>query len=192
MNNSFYNQIENSTAHRPIRNLLSAQALSDYSLYKILAETALNIEDKNHYKACWTLELVCEEKIELFYNYLDGFCNVLPKYKHEGAIRSVSKICLFLINNHYKKLKAGHSPLSEKQIQQIAETCFDWLITDVKVASKAYAMKTLYYIGKDKNHPWIFPELKHILVQDFHKYSAGYKAAAKNTLIKMEKLASIL
>jgi hypothetical protein len=97
MNNVFYDQIAKSTAHRPIRNVLSGAVLRDKDLFKQLVDIALNVDDQHHHKACWTLELVMEAKIEWFEEYCDAFCNSLSQIKHQGALRSISKICLFAV-----------------------------------------------------------------------------------------------
>ena len=180
MNNNFYKQIANSTAHRPIRNLLSGAVLQDKNLLGELVNIALNIKDPNHHKACWILELVMEAKIDWLADYLPDYCTTLSDIKREGALRSVSKICMFAIK-HYQK----HPDfLSDEQIEQITEACFDWLINpDGKVATKAYAMRTLHLLGKEND--WIYPELRRILSEDASKHSAAYIAAAKDILKKI-------
>lgn len=180
---SFYNSIANSTAHRPIRDLLSGRVLENPALFPELLELALNTNDKSHHKACWVLELVLEKKIEWLKEHLPKFCSVLPTFSHEGAIRSISKICLFTVKQH---LKTSYKFLTDKEQQQITEACFDWLIDpDGKVAAKAYAMRALYLLGKSEG--WIYPELARILSEDFVKHSAGYKAAAKDILKKISR-----
>lgn len=176
----FRKKIANSTAHRPIRDELSGQVFNNPVLFQELIEMALDLPDKNHHKACWTLELVLEKEIDWLKDFLPRFCETLPLYKHEGAVRSVSKICLFSVKNHLKRRQGFLSPA---QLQQITEACFDWLITDTKVASKAYAMRTLYLIGKGED--WIYPELQVILQQGFALHSAAYKSAAKEILQKI-------
>lgn len=178
----FYNKIANSTAHRPIRDELSGMVFNDTSLFPELMVIAFRVTDKNHHKACWILELVLEKEIGWLKGFLPQFCGTLPLYKHEGAIRSISKICLFSVQNH---LKQRNGFLSDEQLQQIIEACFDWLITDAKVATKAYAMRALYLAGKSND--WIYPELQVILTQGFPQHSAGYQAAAKEILQKIAK-----
>ncbi len=178
----FYQRIANSTAHRPIRDELSGMVFNDPQLFPELLAVALDVADKNHHKACWILELVLEKEIGWLKDFLPQFCGALPLYKHEGAIRSISKICLFSVQNHLKQ-RSGF--LSTEELQQITEACFDWLITDAKVATKAYAMRALYIIGK--SHGWIYPELEVILTQGFPQHSPAYKAAAKEILHKIDK-----
>jgi len=180
MNTNFYIQVTNSTAHRPIRDVLSNAVLQDKNLLGELVNIALDIKDPNHHKACWILELVMEARIEWLSNYITIFCDSLAYIKHDGALRSFSKICLFAIKHRQK-----HSAfLNNQQTQQITEACFDWLINPAgKVATKAYAMRTLHLLGK--NDDWIYPELKRIVSEDAAKHSAAYIAAAKDILKKI-------
>jgi len=176
----FQIQIAHSTAHRPIRDVLSGMVFKGPGLLPQLLAMALDTTDKNHHKACWTLELVMEAHIEWLTPYLDEFCNTLATYKQEGALRSVAKICLFTVGHHQTYpdfLNTSHTGL-------ITAACFDWLINpNGKVATKAYAMRALFIIGKKED--WIYPELQRILSEDFVKHSAGYKAAAKDLLKRM-------
>jgi hypothetical protein len=180
MEQDFYKQIEASTAHRPIRDLLCGEVLSNPELFSVLMETTLNCNDKSHYKACWILELVLENNIHWLAGYLERFTVCLNSYKHEGAIRSVSKICLFAAR---QQQRAKLTFLTPHQEQLIIEACLDWLIKDTKVASKAYAMRALYIFGKQQQ--WIHDELRHILPQGFPDHSPAYKAAAKEILKKI-------
>lgn len=174
---SFYDQIARSTAHRPIRDRLCGEVLADPALFHELLRTALNCGDENHHKACWILELVLESNIQWLKEHCADFSAALPNFKHEGAMRSISKICMFATQKHEKEKL---SFLFDVQLNCIITTCFDWLIGESKVATKAYAMRALYCIGK--NQPWIHDELKHILPQGFPDHSPAYKAAAKDIL----------
>jgi hypothetical protein len=176
LNQQFYNGILNSTAHRPIRDLLSGQVLGDPELLPDLLHIAFDTKDKSHHKACWILELVMEARIKWLTPHLDTFCNTLAQYRDESAIRPISKICLFTVQRQQKE-----AFLCSKHSEQITEACFDWLIDpDGKVAAKAYAMRALYLLGKKED--WIYPELKRILSEDSVKHTAAYKAAAKDIL----------
>jgi len=142
----------------------------------------MDIKDKNHHKACWVLELVFEAEIEWLSDYCNAFCDNLSAYKNESSLRSVSKVCLFAVKHHQKH--PGF--LNGKHLEQITEGCFDWLINpETKVATKAYAMRTLYLLGKKED--WIYPELSRILSEDTAKHSAGYRAAAKDILRHINK-----
>lgn len=183
MNSDFIGKLEKSTAHRPIREALSNEVSQNPALLKELMSVFLNTEDKNHHKACWVSELVYEQHIDWLFPYMDIFCKTLQAYTHDGALRSVSKICLFSANHHLKKQKAKEVFLTDEQLELMIESCFDWLITDQKVATKAYAMRALYSFGKVKD--WVYPELKVILQQDYPNHSAAYKMASKEILQKI-------
>lgn len=184
MNPNFYQSIEKSTAHRPSRDFNAGLVFENPQLLADLIAVACNTSDKNHHKACWILELVLEKNPNWLFPHLDTFCKKLPSFTHDGAVRSVSKICMFAADYHLKQLSLENIFLSEKQLKCITETCFDWLIGDTKVASKAYAMRTLFEIGK--RQPWIYPEMRSIMELGFPNHSAAYRAVAKELLKKMK------
>ena len=68
-------------------------------------------------------------------------------------------------------------------LEAIATACFDWLISEQKVAPQAYAMTSLYYLGQ--RFPWIHEELKQVLEQNYADGSAGYQARARKVLQKL-------
>lgn len=177
MDNAFYKLLEDSTAHRLNREFIRDYIIQNPDKLNYLMQIGLNVNDKIHFKACWSLELIFELKLEMILPFLDEFISKLPYYKNDSAKRPISKICLFLSKS--KTIK-----LTENQETKIIETCLDWLIQDEKVATKAYSMRTLYNFSK--NHKWINEELKTILSQDFFNHSAAYKAAAKEILKKLK------
>ena len=177
MDQAFYKLLSESTAHRISREFIRDYVFENPEKLQYLMEIGLNEKDKIHIKACWSLELILEIKLELILPFLDDFLAKIGHYKDDSAIRSISKICMFLSKS--KTIK-----LSENQESKIIETCLDWLIQDKKVATKAYSMITLYNFGK--KYPWINEDLKTILSQDYFKHSAAYQAAAKDILRKLK------
>lgn len=177
MNKAFYQLIEASTAHRLNREFIRDYIFQNSEKLKDLMQIALNENDKIHIKACWSLELIFELKLDLLLPYLDDFISKIPFYKNDSAIRPASKICMFLSKS--KTIK-----LAEVQEIKIIETCLDWLIQDEKVATKAYSMRALHQFGK--KYPWINDELKTILSQDYPNHSAAYKAVAREILKKLK------
>ena len=75
--------------------------------------------------------------------------------------------------------------VSGKTKEAIIEVCFDWLITNQKVACQAYSMDALYLLGTEIK--WVHPELKIILEQNIHNQSAAYCARGRITLEKIRK-----
>ena len=97
---------------------------------------------------------------------------------------TLCKICEKLMIAYYKKkdvriIKA----LTIAHKSTITECCFDWLITDQKVACKVYSMAALFFLGTE--YDWIHPELKMIIENNIHQGSAAYKARGRMTLEKI-------
>ena len=178
MNWEYYQQIAKSNALRKSRDKEKNFILSHLDRLPSLLEIAFNTKDTNHHKACWILELVCQEKLELLLPYLDAFCNNLPLFQNDSALRSISKICLFLTQNN-------GLTLTTFQQNKIIEACLDWLITENKVATKVYAMYTLANFSQ--NHFWLKETLHNLILKDFFHQSPAYKAATKAVLRKINK-----
>jgi len=185
MDETLYKNIQNSTAHRPSRDFNSNFIIENPKLLVDLMEIVLTVKDKNHHKACWISELIFEKHIDWLSPYLDVFCDTLTSYSNESALRSISKICLFSANYHSKKLKSKENFLTDNHIELMTEACFDWLISDKKVATKAYAMRALFQFGKLQD--WVYPELQVILPQQYPHQSPAFKMASKEILEKIKQ-----
>jgi len=185
MNTELYQKIINTTSERISRENNAHFILENPHLLPDLLELAFSFHNEKHYKACWVLELVLEEKPELLSLYFDYFFENFKSFTHDGAFRSIAKIILFLSQHHLKMKKSGYDFLNEKQLQEIIELAFDKILNPkTKVAAMVYLIRALYYIGQEID--WIHPELKLILNRDYHNYSAGYKAAAREILKKLK------
>lgn len=165
----------------------SRQASADYVIARAeLMDDFMRIcfENKNpdHYKACWVMELIAYEKLNWLQKYLNLICSKSKILTNESAIRPLSKVIFLLLEAHYKTSK-NEIHFTENQRQELIELNFDWLITDTKVASKVYAMRSLQLLGKE--YDWIHPELQTILAKDFSNHTAAYKAVSKHILKKI-------
>ncbi|WP_264520602.1 hypothetical protein [Flavobacterium sp. N1994] len=176
MNAEFYKQIEQGTAHRKSRDENTAFVLSHPEYLDDLALIACHPKDKIHYKALWIMELISVKNTSFLTPIVDTFCSALTHYTIEKAIRPSAKICFQLV-------KSKAITLTAKQEKQIIETCLDWLITDVKVAPAAFAMRALFLLGK--KHPWIHEELKLILSKTIPNPTPGYRFAVKDILKRL-------
>ncbi|PVW14742.1 adenylosuccinate lyase [Marixanthomonas spongiae] len=141
-------------------------------------------EDDVSYKAAWVLEFVYLEQPSLLFPHLDIFFEKLPTVTRDQTLRPMAHICEMIAISYYKKKeKKIVSCLSETHKKTMTECCFDWLITDKKVACQARAMTALYYLGTE--FEWIHHQLRQILEQNIHQGSAGYKARGKKILGKI-------
>ena len=76
MKTDLASKIDQSTAHRKSRVSLSNFLIRNENLLSDFIEIAFDIQNENHVKAFWSLELVCEKKLKLFVTYIDLFCEV--------------------------------------------------------------------------------------------------------------------
>lgn len=171
------------SAYRENRLKVAQEILDNKGLFYELVSICFSPDEKNHHKACWILEFVSYEKLLWLQPHLDFFCSNIKVLKDESAIRPIAKVIQLLVKSHYKKAENTIS-LSEENLQNCIEASFDWLITDVKVATKSYSIRTLYLLGN--YYAWVHPELKIILEKDFGNHSAAYKAVAKEVLKKIK------
>jgi hypothetical protein len=176
MDATYYQTIAKSTAHRKSRDDQKDFIFNHLEYLPNLLQISYNTKDKNHHKACWILELIFEEQLELILPHLDDFCQNLKYYTSDSAIRSLSKICLFLAQD--KSIK-----LTETQEEKIIEACLDWLIQTDKAANAAYSMRALYLLSK--KHLWINDELRLLLSREFENQTPGYRYAVKDLLKRL-------
>ena len=140
--------------------------------------------DKVSPRAAWVLEFMCKENLEAFIPYLNDFLPKISLLKLDSAIRPAAKICEYITDAYFGKDEhLIKQKLTQIHKETIIEACFDWMITEQKVAVKAYAMRILFLFGK--SYDWIHPELKIILEKDFNQQSAAFKARAKHILKKI-------
>lgn len=183
MLSELHKKLDYVNAYRENRQRVAQEILENPILFDELVSIAFSPSDKNNHKACWILEFVSYEELIWLQPHLEFFCSNLKHLKDESAIRPIAKVVQLLVKSHYKKDENSIS-LSEDDLQNCIEASFDWLINDVKVATKAYSIRTLYVLGN--HYEWIHPELKIILNKDFSNHSAAYKAVAKEVLKKIE------
>ena len=168
---------------RASRTLVAQEILENPSLFEELVSICFLPTDKNNHRACWILEFVSYEELLWLQPHVDFFFSNLKILKDESSIRAIAKVVQLLVKSHYNK-DENSILLSEENLQDCIEASFDWLINDVKVATKAYSIRTLYLLGN--HYDWIHPELKIILDKDYGDHSAAYKAVAREVLKKIK------
>ena len=144
---------------------------------------AIAFEDKLVYssKACWILEFIAKKDIHLILLNIDAFTLGISKVHLDSSVRPMAKICEILMKAFFSKSKNEvQTTLKEPHLDRITTSCFDWLIGEHKVATKAYSMTCLYLLSKKID--WIRPELQMILEQNYSLGSAAYKARARQIL----------
>ncbi|MFK7832491.1 MAG: adenylosuccinate lyase [Winogradskyella sp.] len=151
-----------------------------------LLDIVFDVDDKISCRAAWVLEFMCGEQLEALIPHLDVFTSHMAKVHLDSAVRPVAKLCEYLIKANYSKTDNKiKTHLTQPHKEKIIEACFDWMITDEKIAPKAYAMHSLFLLGRD--YDWIHPELAIILERDYEIQSAGFKARARHILKKIKR-----
>lgn len=178
MDKPFFNHINESNASLDSRKYLWNFASKNPNLMPDLVVFATDLSNKNHYKAVWIIEMLSETHTELLLPFIKQICDAAPNYKHESAIRAISRTILFLTTSKKIILEKEHQ-------KKCIETSLDRLISEAKIASKVYAMYTLAHFAK--NEDWIKEELLMIINKDFANQSAGYKAATRAVLLQLSK-----
>lgn len=158
--------------------------LDNPALLPELLAICAKVDDDISCRASWGLEFLCKSNLEAIIPYLDELMVITSKvYKHP-AVRPMAKIFEYLIIAYYqKKVPVIKKSLTTAHREKITEICFDWLITDQKVAAKAYSMTSLYLLGTE--FEWVHPELKITLENNYNTGSAAYKARSRMVLKRL-------
>ncbi len=144
-----------------------------------LVRYSFDPEFEKSMQALWGLEFVGRFKLELFYPHLDSFFHYLPGVSAHPILRALSFMCELVAIAYYKNQDPIlRDAFTSKHKTVMTECCFDWLITDQKVACQVRAMTALYYLGTE--FKWIHVELEQILRQKMNSGSAGYKARGRH------------
>lgn len=177
-------EIRNTDHSREKRSYFANLILQNQELLPQLMKICHLVDDEISCKASWGLEYTCKNNLEAILPFLDSFITLLPKVHLDPAVRPVAKVCEYLILDYYKnKNPKIRKYLNATYREKIVEACFEWLITDQKVAPKVYSMTSLYLLGTEFD--WVHPELKIILENNYYKGSAAYKARSRMILKKL-------
>ncbi len=182
-----YQSLDYIDGTRKKRMEMTRKVLANQKLLELLLVIAFEVDNPISSKACWILEYVAKENLSNILPFIDNFTTNLKSLKLDSSVRPMAKICEMLIEAYFSKNKnETKAVLTTMNLEQIAASCFDWLIGDHKVAAKAYSMTSLLLLGR--KFKWIHPELKMVLEQNYTSGSAAYKARARMTLSKLNSL----
>ncbi|NJB72001.1 hypothetical protein GGR42_002492 [Saonia flava] len=180
-----YNSLNFIDHTREKRGEMAKIILANPELIRPLMEIVFMVDDPISTKACWGLEFSAKHDIHPILPHIDYFIKNIHTIKHESSIRPMAKMCELMMLEYFKKNDSDiQEYINTKHLEQITTACFDWLIGDHKVAAKAHSMTCLLLIGS--KFPWIHPELKMVLEQNYADGSAAYKARARHTLAKLK------
>jgi len=160
--------------------------LSRPAMIPPLLEIAFDVDQSISSRACWVLEFTAKEKLAYIIPHLDLFTSKLGTIHLDSSVRPIAKICEYLIISNYAKTENKiQKALNQVHLKRITTACFDWLISDQKVAAQAYSMTCLSLLGN--TFDWVHAELMMIIEQNYDSGSAAYKARARMVLAKIKK-----
>lgn len=171
-------------AYRENRMRAAQWVLEHPESFPKLLEIGFSQYPEKAHKALWAFEFVCLERPEILYPHFDIFFSRLGHVTGDSSVRPLAHICEKIVIDYYKKKNSDvKKNFLKPHKEQLTEVCFDWLITDQKVACQARAMVCLYFLGTEFD--WIHTELRAILERNLHQGSAGYKNRAEKILSKI-------
>ncbi|MFC4636521.1 adenylosuccinate lyase [Dokdonia ponticola] len=184
-----YEQLDYVNHSREKRAYYSQLVIRTPELMPHVLAILFKVDDPISNRAGWLLEFVCKTDIRMLFPYLDLFTEKMGTVYQHSALRPVAKICEYLTLSYYKKKDSQtQKHLTMLHKERITEAGFDWIITDQKVAVKAYTLTTLFLLGTEID--WIHPELKRIMEDDYAKGSAAYKARCRHMFEALRKFES--
>ena len=184
--NQLYKALAYVDSSREKRSYYAALIQANPSLLKDVLAILFMVDDERSQKAGWLAEFVIKNNLSSLLPYLDYFIDNMDKVYQDSGVRPVSKICELLAISYYKERNLDTSEfLLEEHRLKMVETSFDWMITEQKVAVKAYTMTTLYYLGTEFN--WVHPELKQLMEAGYNQGSAAFKARSRQILSLLER-----
>lgn len=181
-----YKELDYVNHTREKRKKYATLIINNPKLLPQVIDILFKVDDKRSCRAAWLLEFVARENLDAILPYLDRITEQMPTVHLDSAVRPIAKICEYLIEAYYHRNQnhtKDYLKISHKEC--IIELSFDYMITDQRVAVKAYSMNSLYLLGRE--YDWIHPELAMILERDFNSGSAAFKARARHLLKKLKK-----
>ena len=174
------------TAKKSDRLKMADKILSEPDLFEPLLKLIFEVDNKNSIKAAWVFEIICNRYLDLLAPNLNYFTSNLKSLHIDSAIRSVAKVCEFIAKAYFsKKDSIVKEALNQTHIDEIIESCFDWLIGPYRAAVKVYSMSAIYLLGK--NSKWVHEELEHLLLKGMDKGNAAYFSRAKKIMARINK-----
>jgi len=181
-----YKELDYVNHSRENRRKYALLVINNPELMPIVLDILFDVDNKISCRAAWLLEFVARENLDAILPYLDRIVDEMHKVHLDSGLRPIAKVCEYLIEAYYSKHNTKtKSVLNTAHKEKIVELCFDYLITDQKIAPQAYAMNVLYLLGHD--YDWIHPELVQLLEKGYASGSAGFKARARCIFEKLKK-----
>ena len=161
--------------------------INEPDLFPYLLQILFKVDDPQSPKAGWLCDFVCKQDLSLLYPHLDIFTEKMSTVYQDSALRPITKIIEYLTLSYYKqKDPLTRNFLTSTHKERLVEAGFDWMITEQKVAVKAYTMVSLFWLGTEID--WVHSQLYRILEDGYASGSAAYKARSRHTFKAIKRL----
>jgi hypothetical protein len=181
-----YSELNYVNHSREKRSHYATIVLNNLELLPTLLKVVFTVDDKISARAAWLFEFVARENLDAILPHLDSYIEKMHTVHLDPAVRPMAKVAEYLIEAFYHKLpNKTQQKLTITHREKITEACFDWMISDQKVAVKAYSMRSLFLLGKEFD--WIHEELLIILERDYNSQSAAFKARGRDLIKRIKK-----
>lgn len=153
----------------------------------LLEEVFAQDASGDSFNASWVFDHLMRKKLDFLLPHLDSFVKGTAKLKSESCMRPMAHVLEMLNEEYFKKNNALYQKtITNEHHGVMIETCFDWLISEHKVATKVFGMTSLFYLGE--KYDWIRPELKSVLELQIVNGTAGFKSRGGKILNKLKNL----
>ena len=130
-----YSELNYVNHSREKRKYYANIVLNDATLLPTLLEVVFTVDDKISTRAAWLFEFVARENLDVILPHLDVYIEKMHTVHLDPAVRPMAKVAEYLIEAYYDKTSnKTQEKLTKKQREKITEVCFDWMISDQKVA----------------------------------------------------------
>lgn len=153
----------------------------------LLEEVFAQDAQKTSFNASWVFDHLMRKRLDLLLPHLDFFLKGTAVLQTESCRRPLAHVIELLCEAHFKsKLPQYTKTITVERQEKMVHICFDWLIGGHKVATKVFAMTSLFYLGE--SHQWIRPELRSIIEQLMPMGTAAFKNRGGKILAQLKNL----
>ena len=151
-----------------------AAFIDQYPKYfpELLKMSCVSIDKRKNILAAWILEKYSLNKLECLTPDFSFYLKGVYQQTNDSKRRPMAKLLY-----HYCNHKNRRKQLTQKQIDIIIEICFHYMLTSLKVAPIAFAMKTLHFFRNNK--PWISEEIEAYIEKKLHNSSTGFQSVVR-------------
>jgi len=167
------NELVNQLEHRP-------------DLVKPLLDEVFRQDKEGEFNASWVFDHLMRKQLAFLVPHIDYFMNGIAKLTTESCMRPMAHTCELLTEAYFRKRQPQFTTIAVDDLEPLVSVCFDWLIGNHKVATKVFAMTSLFYLGF--HFTWIHPQLKPVLEDTIAKGTAGYKNRGQKLLATLKNM----